>query len=80
MLFTYINGQPLDRGQVRMLSRVLPNAQQRLEWHGYTKTGEIMMIVTKAPVQEVINRHQEELEDEVARGEHRDEEVEDAAD
>jgi SAM-dependent methyltransferase len=73
MVFTYLDGNPLHRAEMRMVVKSLPHVSETIEYSGYAVSGESMVVLTKKPWM-IENKHLEELEDEVARGEHREEE------
>jgi 2-polyprenyl-3-methyl-5-hydroxy-6-metoxy-1,4-benzoquinol methylase len=73
MVFTYLDGNPLHKAEMRMVVKNLPDVSETIEYSGYAVSGESMIVLTKKPWM-TENKHLEELEDEVTRGEHREDE------
>jgi hypothetical protein len=72
MVFTYLPDNPLARMAVRWMAGEF-QVGERMEYEGYSDGAPEVMVAWKKKRVDVY-KHREEIEDEVLRGEHRDEE------
>jgi len=69
MAFTMLPNNPIPLASFRWLKGEL-DAAETLVYEGYSNRLHEHIVVMRKAEAEIVNRHQEELEDEVARGEH----------